>query len=92
MVKVWGVFQSYNKCLISEFLALWSNLIQSLCAFAVHGEKSFVPAFLKICIDHLFDNLESGKRNNCFGKISAKPVNSQQVCLRSWLGFLTPLG
>ena len=85
-------FQSYNNCFISEFLALWSNLIQSRRVFAVHREKSFVPAFFKICIDHLFDNFESGKRNYCFGKISTKPLNSQQVCLRSWLGFLTPLG
>ena len=40
-------FQSYNKCFISEFLALWSNLIQSRRVFAVHREKSFVPAFLR---------------------------------------------
>ena len=31
-------------------------------------KKSFVPAFFKVSIDHLFDNLESGKRNHCFGK------------------------
>ena len=30
--------------------------------------KSFVPAvFFTVYIDHLFDNLESGKRNHCFG-------------------------
>ena len=38
--------------------------------FAVHREKSFVPTFFKFCADSLFDNLESGKRNYCFGKKS----------------------
>ena len=34
--------------------------------FAAHHEKSFVPAFFMVSADHLFDNLESGKRNNKF--------------------------
>jgi len=36
--------------------------------FAVHREKSFVPTLFKVSVGHLFDNLESGKRNYCFGK------------------------
>ena len=36
--------------------------------FAAHHEKSFVPTFLKVSIDHLFLNLEAAKRNYCFGK------------------------
>ena len=28
--------------------------------FAAHYEKSFVPAFFKVSIDHLFDIRESG--------------------------------
>jgi len=36
--------------------------------FAAHHEKSFVSAFFKVSIDHLFDNLESGKRNDYFDK------------------------
>ena len=37
--------------------------------FAVHHEKSLVPAFFKVSIsDHLFVNLESGKIKYCFGK------------------------
>ena len=40
----------------------------------MHHEKKFVPAFFKVSIDHLFDNLESEKRNNCFGKKSAKSL------------------
>ena len=31
--------------------------------FVVHREKSFVPVFLKVCIDGLFDNMGSRKRN-----------------------------
>ena len=40
--------------------------------FAVHPEKSFVPAFFKVCIEHLFDKLESEKRNYCFGRKNPK--------------------
>ena len=82
MVKSLEFFQSYNKCFISEFFALWSNPIQSRRVFAVHREKRFVPVFLKICIDHLFDNLESGKRDNCFGKRSGIVLNfgSKNLC------------
>ena len=29
----------------------------------MYHERSFVPAFLGVSIDHLFDDLESGKRN-----------------------------
>ena len=30
--------------------------------FAAHYEKSFVPTFSKVSIDHLFHNRESGKK------------------------------
>ena len=33
---------------------------------AKHHEKSFVPAFFKVSIDHLFDNPESGKKESLF--------------------------
>ena len=29
----------------------------------MHHERSFVPAFLGVSIDHLFDDLESGEKN-----------------------------
>ena len=45
----------------------------------VHHEKCFVPVFLKGYIDHLFDNLVSGKRNYCFGKRSGK--NLYEPCM-----------
>ena len=40
--------------------------------FAVHPEKTFVPAFFKVYIERLFDNLESEKRNYCFGRKNPK--------------------
>ena len=41
----------------------------------VHHEKRFVPAFFKVSINHLFDNLECGKINYCFGKSLEKVLN-----------------
>ena len=38
-------------------------------------KKSFVPAFFKVSINHLFDNLESGKRNYSFGKSLEKVLH-----------------
>ena len=35
-------------------------------------KKSFVAAFFKVSIDHLFDNLEPRERNYCFRKKSGK--------------------
>ena len=67
-------FERYNKCFSSEtfFVFVKSYSISSAC----HG-KGFAPAgfFFKLSIDHLFHNLESGKRNYCFGKSLEKVVN-----------------
>ena len=38
-------------------------------------EKGFVPAFFKVFINHLFDNLESGKRDYCLEKSMEKVLN-----------------
>ena len=70
MVEVLSVFESYNKCFISEFFCFGHTLFNLARMFAAHHEKRFVPAFFKVSIDQLFDNLESGKRNYCFGKMS----------------------
>ena len=35
----------------------------------------FLRFFFKVSIDHLFDNLESGKINYCFGKSLEKVLN-----------------
>ena len=34
--------------------------------FGAHHEKSFVPAFFKVSVDHLFDKREFGRKNYCF--------------------------
>ena len=50
--------------------------------FTVHPGKSFVPAFFKVYIEHLFDNLASGKRNYCFGKRSKnRSKNLYEPCM-----------
>ena len=38
------------------------------CTFAVHHKKSPVLVCFKAPLDHLLGDLESGKRNHCFGK------------------------
>ena len=52
-----------------------SALHRVYCTFAVHHEKSSVPAIFKVSIDHLFANLESGKIKYCFGKSLEKVLN-----------------
>ena len=55
-------FQSCNKCFISDYIFRFAQIVFALArTFAVHPEKSVVSTFFKVCIDHLFDNLESGK-------------------------------
>ena len=64
--------------------------------FAAHHEEKLCSSVsYKVSIDHLFDNLESGKRNNCFGKKSGKSlefwtqksVRTQLKCFSSsWNG------
>ena len=48
----------------------------------MHQGKRFVPAFSR-SIDHLMDNFESGKRNNRFGKKSAKSLGSKNLSVRT---------
>ena len=61
--------------------------------FAVHCVNSFVPAFFKFCNDHLFDNLESEKRNYRFRKNSGKSLEFYiqksvlTLLLASFFGF-----
>ena len=70
------------------FVLVKSYSISPVRLQCVHREKSYVTAFFKVCIDHLFDNLESGKRNYCFGKKSLEKVlnfglqNLHEPCLR----------
>ena len=52
--------------------SLWSNLIQSRPFVCSAPKKKLCFFLFKVSIDHLFDNLEFEKRNNCFGKTSGK--------------------
>ena len=62
-------FESYNRCFTSDFffLLVKSDPILPVCLQRVM-EKDLFLQFLKASTDHLFDTLESGKRNCCFGK------------------------
>ena len=84
--KVWKMEIKSGKMLfwkLQQVLYKWNYrrfgqiLFNLACTFAAHHEmKSFVPAvFFKDYIDHLFDNLESGKRNHCFGITVWKNLN-----------------
>ena len=53
------------------FFSFWSNLIQSGLQ-RIMKKALFSPVFFKFSNYHLFDNLESGKINECFGKKSGK--------------------
>ena len=55
---------------LQHVLHKWSFflLVKSYSILPASHGKSFVPAFFKVSVDHLFYNLESGKRNYCFGK------------------------
>ena len=84
MVK--SFFQSYNNCFISEFFLLLvkSYSISPICLQHIINNVLFL-LFLR-SLSHLFDNLESGKRNCCFGKsldpkICANPVKRDLVTI-----------
>jgi len=49
-----------------KFVPFGQILFNLARTFAAHHEKSSVPAFLKVSIDHLFDNLESEKKKLLF--------------------------
>ena len=72
---------TFNQC----FGQILFNLAR---AFAAHLAKSFVPAFF-VPIDHLFDNLESGKRNYHFGEKSQK---SREFWIQKSLRTLVTVG
>ena len=67
-------FESYNKFFRSFFFCFRRILFNLGGRFAVHYEKRFVPALLW-SIDHLFDNVESGKKNIVLEKSLEKVLN-----------------
>ena len=60
--------------LLVKFFHFGQMLFNLVHTFAAHHEKSSVPVIFKVSFDHLFDNLESGKINSCFGKKSGKSL------------------
>ena len=63
-------FKAATSALEVNFcFSFWSNLAR---LFAAYLKKAFFFFVFKVSTDHLFDNLESEKRNNCFGKKSGK--------------------
>ena len=74
--KSWECFsESYKR----NFFLCWPNLIQShLYVCSTSRKCFFFLRFIKVSIYHLFDNLEYGKRNYCFGK-------SLEKCLAFWI-------
>ena len=77
-------FQSYNKCFLRELIFLfWSNLIQSRPQVCSKPWKKLCSCVVfKDSIDHLFDNLVSGKTNYCLKKSLVEVVNfgSKNLC------------
>ena len=77
------------------FVLVRSYSISTLCLQCIVKKISFLHFFKKwkVCIDHLFDNLESGKINYCFGKKSGKSLEFSiqksvpTMCNRSDLFF-----
>ena len=60
-----------------NFLSFWSKsfwYLISLIRLQRVMKKALFLCFFKVSVDQLFDNLESGKRNYCFGKVSGKSI------------------
>lgn len=55
--------------------------------FAEHHKKAWSPAFFKVSVYHLFDILESRKRNCCLGKKSGKANQDKHVIAQGKLNF-----
>ena len=66
--KFFFVFKVTTSALEVKFFSFWSSLGLSRPVCLQRMKKSFVSAFFKVFIDHLFDSLESGK-SYCFGNI-----------------------
>ena len=79
--EVWKKF-FYNKCFLSELFFLMVKLysISPVCLQHIII-KLCSCIFLKVSTAHLFDNLESGKRNFCFEKSLEKSwILDPKIC------------
>ena len=68
--------RGYNKCFTCEIFFV---LVKSFSILPVRLQrivkKALFLRFSKVSVEDLFDNLESGKRNYCFGKSLEKVLN-----------------
>ena len=64
--KYWKNLESFFRKLQEQFFSCWPNLVY-LHSYGIL-ENAFFPHFLKVSVDHPFDNCEYGKRNYCCGK------------------------
>ena len=79
--KSWVFFKATTSASEVKFFSCWSNLILSRLHVM---EKAFFLHLFKVPVDHLFYNLESGKRNYCFGKSLEKVLNfGSKICTNS---------
>ena len=65
LVKSWELFLKVTR---ENFFVLAKSYSISFVHLQRIMEMLFFLHFIKVSIDHLFDNLEYGKRNYCFGK------------------------
>ena len=57
------------KRLDDQVLHKWNVFVLVKIQSRLHVvDKGLFLRFFKVSVDHLFDNLESGKKNYCFGK------------------------
>ena len=77
MVKSLEFFSKLQHVLYNNlnFFRFRQILFSFARTFAVHREKSFVPAFFEVCIDEIFDNLEFGKEIIVLEKSLEKVLN-----------------
>ena len=79
--KVWSFFlffffsnlQQVRYKFIFFFVFFFKSYSTSSVCFQRTTKKAWFLRF-KVSVDHLFDNLETGERNYCFGKSSGKSL------------------
>ena len=71
---------------IFSFLFFFQSYSTSSSCLQSTTKKALFLRF-KVSIDHLFDNLESGERNYCFGKSSGKSSSSSSRDIFFYLFF-----
>ena len=87
----------YSKRFTSFFFVLVESYSISPVCLQRSTKKALFLASFKVSTDNLFDNLESGKRNYCFGKKVCKkswtlgPTNLYEPCNNAFVGALFAL-